>query len=121
MDVSGGGLTVEREHLFATDPEATSLLSEAVRRLSQALGGPGQAEAVRDANELIARLGTDGNPRVRAQVRALAHVLQLLESGDADDAAELLTGELARSFPGEGDLSAAEKYLSGPEEGSVPE
>jgi hypothetical protein len=112
---------MEREHLFATDPEATTLLSAAVRSLSDSLGGPDEVVAARQAAELTVRLGTDGNPRVRAQVRALAHVLQMLDSGDRDEAAELLRGELARSFPGEGDLSGAEKYLSEPEAGSVPE
>jgi len=58
----------------------------------------------------------DGNPRVRAQVRALSHVLQLLGSGEGDAARDLLEGELDRSFPGKGDLSGAEAFLRDPED-----
>jgi len=112
---------MEREHLFATDPEATALLSQAVRRLSLALGGPDEPGAFQQADELTKRLVTDGNPRVRAQVRALAHVLRLLETGERDEAQDLLRGDLTRSFPGEGDLSAAEMFLAQPGTGSISE
>jgi hypothetical protein len=112
---------MEREHLFATDPEATALLSEAVRRLSLAFGRPDETGAFQHADELTKRLVTDGNPRVRAQVRALEHVLRLLESGERDEAEDLLKGDLTRSFPGEGDLSEAEIFLSEPGTGNIPE
>ncbi len=112
---------MEREHLFKTDPGATALLFEAVRRLSLALGRPDETGAFQHAHELTKRLATDGNPRVRAQVRALAQVLWLLEFGERDEAEVLLRGDLTRSFPGEGDLSGAELFLSEPGRGSAPE
>jgi len=107
---------VERAHLFRTDPDATGLLAEAVRELSRALGGPFEHEAAANARRLADALVDDGNPRVRAQVRALSHVLQLLGSGEGDAARDLLEGELDRSFPGKGDLSGAEAFLRDPED-----
>jgi hypothetical protein len=106
---------VEREHLFRTDPDATGLLAEAVPELSRALGGPDEARATATAKTLAEALASDGNPRVRAQVRALSHVLQLLESGDGEAARDLLAGELGRSFPGKGDLSGGTRTT-----GNVP-
>jgi len=108
---------VGREHLFQTDPDATGLLAEAVRELSRALGGPDESRVRASAEHLATSLANDGNPRVRAQVRALSQVLALLDSGDAAAAADLLGGELDRSFPGKGDLSGVEALLRDPDDG----
>jgi outer membrane receptor protein involved in Fe transport len=105
---------MERRHTFPTEASGEQQVARAIDALAAALrggDGPDTPGALADAEAVVAALGTDGNPRVRAQVRGLAQVLQLLGSGDRAGALELLDGELSRSFLGRGDLSAGEKYL----------
>ena len=82
----------------------------ALLRAEPGLFGPVASDPV--VSRLVAKLAADGNPRVRAQVRGLAHVLQLVRVGDRAGAVELLDGELARSFLGRADFSGVERYLN---------
>ncbi len=106
---------MERQHTFAAEVTGEQRVVQVVDALAAALrgseDGPDEERALAAADVVVAALATDGNPRVRAQVRGLAQVLELLRSGDRGAALELLDGELARSFLGRGDLSAGERYL----------
>ncbi|MDA8278918.1 MAG: hypothetical protein M0Z63_00575 [Actinomycetota bacterium] len=107
------GEIMERQHAFPAAVSGEHQVAQAIDGLAAALRGDGTdtARALAAAEAAVAALGADGNPRVRAQVRGLAQVLRLVQSGDRGGALELLDGELLRSFLGRGDLSAGDRYL----------
>lgn len=101
-------------HVPLGDPEAPAWLWRLVERLEEALaaeGGGNASALLREASETLARLRRDGNPRTRAQARAILLVGDLVARGALTDAAELVRGELRRSFPGRAELEPQELEL----------
>ncbi len=96
------------------DPAAAEWLWRLVERLSPVVTA-GDAESagaiLRDAQGRLSGLLEDGNPRTRAQARAVVLVAELIARGAMHDAAELLTGEVRRSFPGRAELGPDEIAL----------
>lgn len=98
-------------HQQIGDPAAAMEVEQVVQRLRDALRSGGEeasTRAIREVESMISTVVHDGNPRTRAQGRALRTVVELARSGRAAEAAELAEGELWRSFPGRGDLNAAQ-------------
>ena len=106
---------MERQHVFPAEMIGEQRTAQVIDALVAALrggnAGTDEERALAAADAVVASLSTDGNPRVRAQVRGLAQALEQLRSGNRELALELLEGELTRSFLGRGDLSAGMRYL----------
>ena len=93
----------EHSHAPVGDPTASDWLWGLVERLERELASEagGSASAIlQEANETLTRLLRDENPRTRAQARALLLVSRCVTDGELTEAAELLGGELRRSFQG---------------------
>lgn len=103
-------------HAPVGDPTAASWLWGLVERLEPELAAEdgGSAGAIlQEAQATLTRLVHDGNPRTRAQARALLLVGAFVARGERVEAAELLGGELRRSFPGQAefDPDLIERFL----------
>ena len=99
-------------HTPVGDPEAAAWLWQLVERLDPASADAERAAAIlRDAHAPLLRLVQDENPRTRVQARALLLVGDLVARGELDEAAELLTGEIRRSFQGRAELEPNEIEL----------
>lgn len=98
-------------HTPVGDPAASAWLWQLVERLEPELTAEdsGSASAIlQEAHGTLTRLVGDENPRTRAQARALLLVGAFVARGEPAEAAELLGGELRRSFPGQAEFDPAE-------------
>jgi hypothetical protein len=96
-------------HAPVGDPEASAWLWQLVERLGRELPAGDSASAIlQEAHETLTRFLRDENPRTRTQARALLLVGELVARGAPAEAADLLTGELRRSFPGHAELDPGE-------------
>jgi hypothetical protein len=88
-------------HETVGDPRMALRLRDAVDALVDQADDTRTRQRAREAAESGRQ---DENPRTRAHARTLLLVLTLLERGEREDALDLLTNELYRSFPGRGDV-----------------
>lgn len=98
-------------HTPVGDPAASAWLWQLIERLEPELTAEGSGSAgaiLQQAHETLARLVSDENPRTRAQARALLLVGDFVARGAPAEAADLLGGELRRSFPGQAEFDPHE-------------
>lgn len=96
------------------DPAALEWLWALSERLRRALAEPAQEGALRlvdEADPTLRWLLSDENPRTRAQVRGFVLVSTLVRQGKMGEAAEMLDGEIFRSFPGRAELNGRERGM----------